>query len=417
MDVYNHSVLDDYGEKPQAWQTPLGILMVPLFSKAFYDRIMSFLVSLGIGALSGSIMFIMLPQAFRLEDMPNENYFYASAITLGALYFFFFIDRIVQYIMEWRRRATATAIHKSTLKLLTRCSSEVCEPTYPSAIPILCEPCKDEISIDQSTKMAILESNDATLVNEMKHLTVDMEVSEISNALVRRLSSRRAVPVIRKIRSGSLSSRSRSTTGTPDTSPTSVGICELKVPREEDTVDVSVAVVDELVVSREEIEVATVAYMIIFGSAANNFVDGMSNGVAFGDSLVRGLSVGLACIAQQFPQELGLLAILVQSGLGIKRTLLLDLIPAVLSYLGFIIGARLDNFIEHADNYVFAVSAGMYLYVFLGTLIPEVRDSTNTLIKTDLKNSLLATALQATGIALGTVFMFFMSKYGSRINI
>uniref|UniRef100_A0A914RQ27 Uncharacterized protein n=1 Tax=Parascaris equorum TaxID=6256 RepID=A0A914RQ27_PAREQ len=85
----------------------------------------------------------------------------------------------------------------------------------------------------------------------------------------------------------------------------------------------------------------------------------MSNGVAFGDSLVRGLSVGLACIAQQFPQELGLLAILVQSGLGIKRTLLLDLIPA------------------HADNYVFAVSAGMYLYVFLGTLVSFSRSLQN----------------------------------------
>lgn len=45
--------------------------------------------------------------------------------------------------------------------------------------------------------------------------------------------------------------------------------------------------------------------MIIIGSAANNFVDAMSNGVAFADSLVRGLSIGIACIAQQFPQEVG----------------------------------------------------------------------------------------------------------------
>lgn len=45
--------------------------------------------------------------------------------------------------------------------------------------------------------------------------------------------------------------------------------------------------------------------MIIFGSSANNFVDGMSNGVAFANSLSNGLSVGIACIAQQFPQELG----------------------------------------------------------------------------------------------------------------
>lgn len=55
----------------------------------------------------------------------------------------------------------------------------------------------------------------------------------------------------------------------------------------------------------ETLEISSIAYMILFGSSANNFVDGMSNGVAFADSLGRGFTIGIACIAQQFPQELG----------------------------------------------------------------------------------------------------------------
>lgn len=54
------------------------------------------------------------------------------------------------------------------------------------------------------------------------------------------------------------------------------------------------------------LDVATVAWMIMFGSSANNFVDGMSNGAAFAESFARGLSVGIAVIAQQLPQEIGL---------------------------------------------------------------------------------------------------------------
>lgn len=76
-------------------------------------------------------------------------------------------------------------------------------------------------------------------------------------------------------------------------------------PDPDDAVSVDVTVVEQTLVNPEELQITSFVYMIIFGSSANNFVDGMSNGVAFGDSLVRGLSVGIACIAQQFPQELG----------------------------------------------------------------------------------------------------------------
>lgn len=52
-------------------------------------------------------------------------------------------------------------------------------------------------------------------------------------------------------------------------------------------------------------EIASVVYMIIFGSSANNFVDAMSIGAAFSDSLLRGLTIGFAVLSQQFPQDMG----------------------------------------------------------------------------------------------------------------
>ena len=133
---------------------------------------------------------------------------------------------------------------------------------------------------------------------------------------------------------------------------------------------VTVDIVERQVIPKgNQVEIANVAYMILFGSSANNFVDGMSTGAAFSDSLTKGITIGLAVVSQQFPQELGTLAILVNSGLGLKKTLLLNLIPMILSYVGFCVGVLLDNVNEGYDEYIFSISSGMYFYIFLGTLV------------------------------------------------
>ncbi|KAK6042310.1 hypothetical protein COOONC_20185 [Cooperia oncophora] len=139
--------------------------------------------------------------------------------------------------------------------------------------------------------------------------------------------------------------------------------------KSDEEVSVSVKILEKHVIDPSKIEVASVAYMIIFGSSANNFVDGMSMGAAFSDSLLRGLSIGVAVVSQQFPQELGTLAILINSGLGYRRAMLFNLIPIFLSYLGFIFGVLLDNVDEDYDEFIFSISSGMYLYIFLGTLV------------------------------------------------
>lgn len=49
--------------------------------------------------------------------------------------------------------------------------------------------------------------------------------------------------------------------------------------------------------------------------------------------------------------------------------------------------------------------------------IPEIRDSVNELIKTDLNESILSTVLQALGIAAGVTFMYVMCTYGHKIQL
>ena len=57
--------------------------------------------------------------------------------------------------------------------------------------------------------------------------------------------------------------------------------------------------------SHEMYSVAPVAWMIIFGDGLHNFIDGLSIGAAFTDSILKGISICLAVICEEFPHELG----------------------------------------------------------------------------------------------------------------
>lgn len=45
-----------------SFSAPLGILVVPLLNKKLYERVMTYLVAFGIGTLTGSTLFIMIPR-------------------------------------------------------------------------------------------------------------------------------------------------------------------------------------------------------------------------------------------------------------------------------------------------------------------------------------------------------------------
>ncbi|VDK86585.1 unnamed protein product [Litomosoides sigmodontis] len=389
-------------EKPEGWQTwgigmvivtisafasPLCILIVPLLNKELYERVMTFLVALGIGALSGSVIFIMLPYAFEVQEGAK---FVKSLIILGSLYAFFAVDRILQFAMEIKRQQKSAKVVKND----------------------------EGNKVDLTTSFSRTGSQNSRNKDEVEQIQAEIESAAVNRAITRTYSTHK-IPVI--IHVGDVETRINSSNSlqVPQSfariRSTSSTLSQNQV-REGEKISVSVATVEQMEVPPETLEISSIAYMILFGSSANNFVDGMSNGVAFADSLGRGLSIGIACIAQQFPQELGTLAILVQSGLGLKKTLLLNLIPGGLSYIGFIIGALLDDYSEGADTYVFAISSGMYLYVFLGTLIPEMREASTELIKNNYHESIIVTVLQGAGLLFGLSFICFMLLYADKIQ-
>lgn len=51
--------------------------------------------------------------------------------------------------------------------------------------------------------------------------------------------------------------------------------------------------------------IATVAWMIIFGDGFHNFIDGVSIGAAFQQSIFTGISICLAVMCEELPHELG----------------------------------------------------------------------------------------------------------------
>lgn len=66
-------------------------------------------------------------------------------------------------------------------------------------------------------------------------------------------------------------------------------------------------------------KIATVAWMIIFGDGLHNFIDGLSIGAAFNESILTGISICVAVVCEEFPHELGDFAVLIASGMSVRQ--------------------------------------------------------------------------------------------------
>ncbi|XP_061520890.1 zinc transporter ZIP4 isoform X2 [Phycodurus eques] len=143
--------------------------------------------------------------------------------------------------------------------------------------------------------------------------------------------------------------------------------------------------------------------MITLGDGIHNFADGLAMGAAFSLSWKSGLATSLAVLCHELPHELGDFAILLHSGMSVRRALLLNLASAMTSFVGLYIALSVATDLA-TTQWIAALTAGLFLYVGLADMLP-------TMIHIKSKRPWLMLAVQSVGLLSGWGILLLLSLY------
>lgn len=309
----------------------VGVALVPLFDRASFLTVLNVCEGLAVGSLVGSAIFHLIPQSFDLLAQDGKHdYLWKALIIFGGIYLFYWSERIMKIMVDIRRKKK---LKEFTLASITEVSAEA--------------PREEEkhVSFPQGANNGHLHQGD-------DNNALELRMPLRSNGLNPNDQNRD--------RSRSNSFNQRLTTHN-----------------------------HEHLSPNGEVQIATVAWMIIFGDALHNFIDGLSIGAAFSESILAGISISVAVICEgklrnerdrtrdgslyifhsylletEFPHELGDFAVLIASGMTTRQAIGYNFLSACTCYLGMIGGILIGDF-NNGSTYILALAGGMFLYIAL----------------------------------------------------
>jgi zinc and cadmium transporter len=134
--------------------------------------------------------------------------------------------------------------------------------------------------------------------------------------------------------------------------------------------------------------------LVLIGDALHNVLDGVLIAAAFLTDTHLGIVTALAIMAHEIPQEVGNFAVLLHSGVGRRKALLLNLLTSLTAVLGGIVGFFALEQALKALPFALAVAAASLLYVAVADLIPGLHR------KIDARSSVMQVLLIGAGIAI-----------------
>jgi zinc and cadmium transporter len=114
------------------------------------------------------------------------------------------------------------------------------------------------------------------------------------------------------------------------------------------------------------------AYLITIGDSLHNFIDGILIAGAFMTNPSLGVFTALAVAAHEIPQEIADFSIMVGGGMKKKTALFYNFVSALFAVLGALLAYFFVSTAQWVVPYTVAFSAGMFLYISLSDLIPEL---------------------------------------------
>ncbi|KAM4723652.1 metal cation symporter ZIP8 [Anableps anableps] len=159
--------------------------------------------------------------------------------------------------------------------------------------------------------------------------------------------------------------------------------------------------------------IKTVAWMISLSDAVHNFIDGLAIGASFTVSVLTGFSTSTAIVCEEFPHELGDFVILLNAGMSVPQAIFFNLLSAMSCYVGLVFGILLGN--SFAPNIIFAIAGGMFLYIALADMFPEMDSIAREQQKTSSK--IIFFLIQNAGLLSGFAIILLITMFGGNINL
>jgi zinc and cadmium transporter len=134
--------------------------------------------------------------------------------------------------------------------------------------------------------------------------------------------------------------------------------------------------------------------LVLAGDGVHNFIDGLAIAAAYIANPALGITATIAIAAHEIPQELADYSILRHCGLSQKHALLWNFLSGLAAVGGGIVGYYVFKESFDLVYYALAITAGIFMYVSLADLIPELHHSKTR------SGWLMQTALFLIGVAL-----------------
>ncbi len=121
----------------------------------------------------------------------------------------------------------------------------------------------------------------------------------------------------------------------------------------------------------------SLGYLVLFGDALHNLIDGMIIAAAFLVDIPFGITTTLIVMAHEIPQEIGDLGILLHSGFSKRKALLMNFLTALTAIIGAVVAYFFSSGSELFAQILIPLAAGGFIYIAASDLIPEMHRENN----------------------------------------